>query len=466
MSMRKPIEDAIKAVLPAQWLAVIRAYRHRANIQRFEAEQARARRDQWRLMQRAWRHQCRQVQQQRVVSGGRVLLFPSDPRALVGSRGDDAMISAVVSAARAKRPDVVIDAFCEPGSEGIVQALGLNPIVIGQDKDFPELVASVLADGRYDAFYAIGADIIDGRFGPRIPALMVIAADLAARRGIRATILGCSFGESPDPVLRPLFGRMDRRVRLGARDPVSMQRIQSFAAVPVHLVADAAFLLSPGRIDPTVGEWLVEQREAARFVVGVNVHPMLVRDPDAVWQERMATAVAEALSRLASQTNVSWLLIPHDYRVPVGDVQVLERIAAMLRERGHVHCLLLAGHHSAADLKALVGSLHSVVTGRMHLAIASLGMGVPVLAFDYHNKFEGLLQHFRLPANLLLAPDVFEDVDTLTAAIAGFIQRQPELSQAIRSRLDAVLDLAAANFAKDVDLSGASTASRPAEIRP
>lgn len=91
---------------------------------------------------------------------------------------------------------------------------------------------------------------------------------------------------------------------------------------------------------------------------------------------------------------------------------------------------------------------------------------VPVLAFDYHNKFEGLLQHFRLPANLLLAPDVFEDVDTLTAAIAGFIQRQPELSQAIRSRLDAVLDLAAANFAKDVDLSGASTASRPAEIRP
>lgn len=466
MNMRKPIEDAIKAVLPAPWLSVIRAYRHRANIRRFEVEQARARRDQWRMMLRAWRHQARHAQRPRLATGGRVLLFPSDPRALVGSRGDDAMISAVMSAARAKRPDVAIDAFCEAGSEAVVQALGLNPIVIGQDKDFPQLVAGALAEGRYDAFYAIGADIIDGRFGPRIPALMVIAADLAARRGIRSTILGCSFGKSPDPELRPLFGRMDRRVRLCARDPVSLERIQAFAAIPVRLVADVAFLLSPGRIDLTVGEWMAQQREAARFVVGVNVHPMLVRDPDTAWQERMASAMAEALSRLTSRANVSWLLIPHDYREPVGDVQALERIAELLRERGHVHCHLLSGHHSAADLKALVGSLHSVVTGRMHLAIASLGMGVPILAFAYHNKFEGLLQHFRLPADLLLAPDVFDDVDTLTAAIAGFIQRQPELSRAIRSRLDAVLDLAAVNFAEDVGLSGASTTSSPAEMRP
>lgn len=441
-------QDWIKAALPRPVLEAIRAYRHRASVRRWEAEVRERTRTEWRLMLRNWKRQAAPVAPapDGTRASHRILVFPSDPGAIVGSRGDDAMITAVLEAARSAGRQPEVDMFCEGEGERIAAGMGFRPVSIGTDRDFAAEAATLLGQRRYDTYVALGADIVDGRFGPRIPALMLIAADLAARAGVRATILGCSFGEDPAAELKPVFQRLDRRVRLNMRDPISLRRMQAFAPVHPQLVADAAFLLEPGGADPAAAAWVERQRTLGRKVVGVNAHPMLVRNPDAAWVENMAASLARALCEVAARQDVSWMLLPHDYREQFGDLSCLRRVHELLQARGDAEAHFLDGCHSAADLKALVGSLDAVITGRMHLAIAALGMNVPALALTYHDKFEGLYSHFELPQSLLLSPAIFDDPAKLARRIESFIAAAPELTAAIQGRRAAILRLARMNF--------------------
>jgi polysaccharide pyruvyl transferase WcaK-like protein len=439
-------QEWIKAALPRPVLERIRVYRNNANARRFEAEVRKQARREWQLMLRNWREQASPIPPKGMPACHRVLIFPSDPRAIVGSRGDDAMITAVLEAARAVSPDAEIDMFCEGDGEGIATKMGFNPVAIGPDREFPAATARRLGERRYDSYVALGADIVDGRFGVRIPALMLIAADLAARTGIRATILGCSFGEDPAPELKAVFRRLGPRVHLNMRDPISLRRIEAFAPVRPRLVADAAFALKPGRADPVAATWIEGQRTTGRRVIGVNAHPMLVRNADAAWLESMAVSLTQALCEVTVRRNVSWILLPHDYRENFGDLACLRRVNELLQARSDVEAHLLDGSHTAADLKALVGRLDGVITGRMHLAIAALGTGVPALGFTYHDKFEGLYSHFDLPQSLLLPPAIFDDAAELARRIEAFVEAIPVLADVIAGRHATVMNLARKNF--------------------
>lgn len=444
-------QDWIKAALPRPVLERIRTYRHQASVRRWEVEVRKRARTQWRLMLRNWAQQAAQVAPapEGIRDSSRILVFPSDPGAIVGSRGDDAMITAVLEAIRSIAPQAQVDIFVEGDGERIAAEMGFHPVAIGVDCDFAVLAAKLMHERRYDRYVALGADIVDGRFGPRIPALMLIAADLAARSGIHAAILGCSFGAEPVPELKEVFQRIDRRVRLNLRDPISLRRIQAFAPVHPQLVADAAFLLQPGHADPVAAAWIERQRALGRMVVGVNTHPMLIRNPDTAWVEQMAVSLAGALRAVAARRDVSWMLLPHDYREHLGDLSCLRRVHELLQAQGDVEAHFLDGCHRAADLKALVGNLDAVITGRMHLAIAALGMGVPALALTYHEKFEGLWSHFELPQSLLLPPVIFDNPVQLQRCIDDFIEAAPALAAAIEGRQVEIVRLAKRNFVKE-----------------
>lgn len=444
-------QEWIKAALPRPVLGKIRALRHEANVKRYEAGVREQARREWQCLLRNWELQATPIRPEAKGAQAcpRILIFPSDPRAIVGSRGDDAMITAVLEAARLVSPETGVDMFCEGDGEGVAAMMGFNPVAIGVDREFPVATAKLLGERSYNTYIALGADIIDGRFGARIPALMLIAADLAARTGIRATILGCSFGEDPAPELTAVFRRLDPRVHLNMRDPISLRRVSGFAPVHPKLVADAAFALKPGRADPGALVWIEAQRATGRAVIGVNAHPMLVRHADATWVEGMAASLAQALGHVAARRNVSWMLLPHDYRDDFGDLSCLARVNDLLRARGDVDVRLLEGRHTAADLKALVGCLDGVITGRMHLAIAALGTGVPALGFTYHDKFEGLYSHFGLPNSMLLAPSIFDDSEELARRIEDFIEALPALADVIEGQHAMVMSLALKNFADD-----------------
>ncbi|AFK52117.1 hypothetical protein TMO_0278 [Tistrella mobilis KA081020-065] len=102
--------------------------------------------------------------------------------------------------------------------------------------------------------------------------------------------------------------------------------------------------------------------------------------------------------------------------------------------------------HLAADLKGLAGILDGIVTGRMHLAIGSLGQGTPTVSVTYQDKFEGLYRHFGLPDWMLLSPQRYLTPGSFEAALTRFVDEIDQVTAIVESRAGAVKDLSRDNF--------------------
>ncbi len=274
----------------------------------------------WRLVFYNWNIARRETQQSRSDSAGqRILVFPADLRSVSGSLGDSAMIAATTDAFRSVFPELQVDLLCLRTSEEQVLRMGFVPTTMPSVDSynlltFPREIAGLFESTVYDALIVLGADVMDGYYGVTHPAMALIASDIAARHGVSTSIVGASFNQSPAIQLAPLFNRLDPRVNLNIRDPISLERIKAFASVSPRLVADAAFSLTPGVPDGDAAAWIEQERSAGRCVIGVNMHPMLIKDATDADVDRITSCMSLALRAVSANVAVSWILIPHDYR--------------------------------------------------------------------------------------------------------------------------------------------------------
>ncbi|MBU2328954.1 MAG: polysaccharide pyruvyl transferase family protein [Alphaproteobacteria bacterium] len=362
------------------------------------------------------------------------------------------MITASLEVLENLAPDLAVDMFCESRAADIVRAKGFNPIIMPALPDFPAAMAKLFDDTPYMAMISLGADIMDGYYSHVAATRILIAADLAEKSGVPATILGCSFNDTPVSLLAEVYRRLDPGVALNMRDEISLERIRAFAPVTPNLVADSAFNLKPGKVNPATQDWVDDQRAHGRTIVGMNVHPMLIKGATPEQVEQIITTTTTALQAAsATHPEVSWLMLPHDYRGADGDARCLKPVYDGLVAAGGIETHFLDGEHRAADLKAMAGLTDGVVTGRMHLAIAALGMGVPVLSLTYQDKFEGLYRHFDLPSSLLLPPAIFDQGPALGQAISAFAADLPALTATVARAKPKVLALARDNYARYLD---------------
>lgn len=378
-----------------------------------------------------------------------IIIFPSDPRAITGSLGDDAMITAVVEHFQSNHSQIRIAIFCIPGeAENIISAKGFKPIKLPGIKNYAEKIREVIDGENFDALIAIGADIMDGYYNPSYTKQLLVAADLASRLGIKSTILGFSFNKNPESELISCYKRISRDVIFNVRDPISLRRFKSFAPVTTRLVSDSAFNLKPGKINTEISSWISEEKNSGQKIIGVNMHPMLIKNAGATQIKNMIDQMAKSLGIVDSKHKISWILIPHDYRDASndGDGICLHPLMEKLKNNSKIRIKYFEGKHKASTIKALTGNLDGIITGRMHLAIASLGMGVPALCLTYQDKFSGLFDHFNIPEKHLLSTKIFDDNQTLAAAISEFISEIPTLSSKIKQELPRIQELAKINY--------------------
>ena len=378
-----------------------------------------------------------------------VLIFPSDLKTITGALGDDAMISASVQQYREVYPDIEVHILCRNTALNIVKTKGYKPVVLPwlDLMQFPKFISSHFNEITYVAIVILGADIMDGYYGLDHPAMALMAADIAVKHGSNATILGASFNNHPKPELARFFNKIDSRVRLNMRDKTSFERLAAFSTVGATLVADAAFMLKPGNVPKEVEDWVGKQRSENRILLGINVHPMLIKKASESDVAKLVSSTVQALNLNQSErNNLSYLLIPHDYRGEDGDARCLKPIFEQLKNNNSIRCFYLEGEHAAADLKAIAGLLDGVITGRMHLAIASLGMGVPVLSLTYQDKFEGLYRHFDLPKNLLLSIEYFDDPKKLADKFISFVNGLDSLRLQVKDKKPKIIELSKKNF--------------------
>jgi colanic acid/amylovoran biosynthesis protein len=360
-----------------------------------------------------------------------VLIVSGDPVTLTGSRGDEAMLIGIVEKIRYQNRGCSIGIVSHrPSIPRSLEELELNIEAVWSN---PSWSLKPLLDtvSRYDSVAIVGGDVMDGYYSPLTALRLWVLGDLAARMGKRSVAVGFSFNESPSRWLRRSLSSISPSMKLLVRDPVSLERFNAFSSVKARLVADCAFLLAPQEDHPAVKEvyaWSNGQRLAGRLVCGFNLHPLLLKSSDDARLQSVVDSAASALSEIARRRNVSFLLIAHDFRGgALGDGAVLQPIYEKLRVELRERIGYWSHEFAAPELKAIAGLTDLVITGRMHLSIAALGMGVPVAGVTYQGKFEGLFKHFKLPPSLLMAPEDLVDSFRLRELIESLIDSQPQM---------------------------------------
>lgn len=380
----------------------------------------------------------------------KVLIVPTDPWTLIGAVGDDAMISSSVGMVR--RKNATAEMYVITGDEAankVAREIGLIPLMIWKDKNYCQSVVRAINDHAFDAVIVLGADVVDGYYGAVIAAKLVVTADLAARLGAKVTVLGFSFNSNPVASLHYFFQNLHENVKLHVRESVSETRFKQFSTHPVKLVADSAFMLQPQSNNKELvrlKEWVEERRSTGRIVLGMNVHPMLIKQATSEQVLSIVAKTAEAMQEICTSFPVSWVLIPHDYRDGHGDDVCLLPVADKLREMSGVDFHYIAGKHRAAVLKAMAGEVDGVVAGRMHLIIASLGMGTPVFALKYQDKFEGLLRLFGLPQEMAITADELLDGKQFGARLNNYVRELQTMRASVANALPSMLEASKTNF--------------------
>ena len=299
---------------------------------------------------------------------------------------------------------------------------------------------------RYDELYVIGADLIDGYYAPTVSQFLFLLLRISALMKVRGSLISCSFNAAPPSAVVQSARKLLVDTRVHARDAYSAERLSAVLDRPVGHSADVAFGLKPQSTDQTrpILDWVRQQESDHRQVIALNVnllpisHQFPGREEEYIWQW------GHWLAQMVDQ-GFSFVFLPHDYRSEWSDeialARLLERAAPNTRSR----CRLPAIRLHAPEIKELVRYCRLTVTGRMHLAIASMGAGVPVITYAYQSKFEGILRLFEIENCVRPIDSIFEQLETEVAFAVDVASRIDQLRPSVALHIDQVLQLARAN---------------------
>ncbi len=383
------------------------------------------------------------------IRGIRRIGVPSPQATLViapagaGSLGDQAMLEVIRKAFDERfsyDTTILYEEGATPHSlKGPFRAIVLSDVSSRRYRQIavPALVASKLI--------FVGADTLDGTYNVPLIDRWLRFIDRMQRLGLKCGILNYSFSAAPDETVCRRLGEL-KNVFFSARDAHSLARFRTRTGQQAELGADCAFLLEPEITSPNAArarDWLKDQKTKGRTTLIVNASGHTLEK----MRGQGVQAYAELFIRwLKADLNRAILLLPHDLRpAPAGDVDALEAIATIIRSQIAGRIELVRPPIAAWDVKALCADAHGVFTGRMHLAIAALGMGAPPLSIVYVNKFEGLMGHFELEGGLI-TPSEFLDGIHAYNVLETFTKELPERRSKILARLPAVRELALRQF--------------------
>lgn len=181
------------------------------------------------------------------------------------------------------------------------------------------------------------------------------------------------------------------------------------------------------------------------FVLGVNINPMpVIKFGGSL--DRLIAAHVKAIDRLAASVpGLAVALLPHDVRSGNDDVSAARALGDAVSGRCPVFDGLVKREISAHLMKSAAGCCHAVFSGRMHLAIGALGMGVPVAGIDYLDKFDGLMDHFGIE-DLMVPIDDACNADRLGTVMHELCREVVPLTARVQAALPKVRALAERNF--------------------
>lgn len=388
---------------------------------------------------------------QKASSTKRFLILLSDPSSPTGSLGDAAMLAGLMQSLRKQYRNCRFLLIGTTSQQVDIPGTDRVDVIAAWEGWRGSLAFDDLIR-QHDSFYVLGADVMDGAYGAALVCRMATYCNHAVRLGIPATIVGFSFNRNPRRAAVHALARLQSKVKINVRDPRSLERFSAATKRNATLCADVAFLMCPAEeSDSAIEAWIQETHTNNRVPVGININAHAFSTViTEIGEEAVVKAVAHELSMVAERCNLAFLLIPHDVKPMCGDIRLLQSLESELNRYGSrmVRSVLLT---DPAKIKRIVGLLALVVTGRMHLAIASLGMGTPVLCVAYQDKFEGLFQHFDFPLEYLAQPQECV-TNAFSIKIENVVQHLDEMRDRIAKALPEVMRASEKNLSDSLSL--------------
>ena len=384
-----------------------------------------------------------------------LLIIPSDPYLLTASTGDQAMISAIRSYWKERLPEAQFY-VATAGEEGdaAAKAADLIPLqLLSKGKSLKNSIEETL-NLDLNTIVLMGADVLDGSYNPTFSGHLIMLADLLSRQGANCFISGFSVSKKFHPTIQGIFERINKDIVVNLRDPLSFERFTSNVSRPAKLTADIAFLMEPvpGSILKTISPWLDRCRQKGRAVIGVNCHPLLLELTDRSRVQIFIDAFTQLLVKLHSDEAVSFIMIDHDQRGDSSDHLCLKPIYQNLQAQLRDDILYPAERMKAPEIKAFVKELDGIISGRMHLMIAAMGVGTPVFGIDYKDKMEGLLRLNNLPVDYLTnSSNIMHNFEKELARIRDFIHDLPSLKRQLDANHESIIKRAQNNFSLEAE---------------
>lgn len=308
------------------------------------------------------------------------------------------------------------------------------------------------AASQISSLYIMDADM-KGSHGSSLTNMQkVMLADVYARRGIQSTFTAFSFNARTSMRMVNAFRCLPATVRVCLRDEESLLKFESRVGRKATLVADLAFLM-PLRMDSMdierVKAWAVQQRNAGRRMLGINVDPLMMSHLRLDGEEALSISVAECCRTLLRE-RVSIVLIPYDFRPGAADVRVLSKARGILENEDTENVILLSDALTAWEIKAACIQFDLILSARIPLTICALSVGTPVCGIQHQGEFEVLFRLFDFGPDIFIAQEAALDAQRLALFILGHLARAHSYRTKILVKLPRIVELARENIATTI----------------
>ena len=377
-----------------------------------------------------------------------LILPPAPP----GSLGDQAVIQALVNELCKKgAPRISVIGYENSREWSFLPGIAEEPYLDALEsmgRGLKESFCFAKKISRFATLYVIGTDVLDGKYNEKDSLLRIKLMEIVSKIGMDVRVVGFSFNENPSPSCVNALRDLPKKIILKSRDPVSRSRIEARTQREVVLTADIAFLLESDEKSEAIADiisWIEHEKNSGRVVIGLNINHHLNYLEPKLSTEEIINKYFSVFIKKISQENISVVGIPHDYRGEVNDVTLLTEFEKRFPPEISRHILVMPSPRTPGEIKAVCKHLDLVFSGKMHLAIASLGVGTPVGCVTYQGKFEGLFEHFDLNG-CLIGVDEAMSGNTMELILNRIIEGRDRMRLQINARLPYVEELATRNL--------------------
>ena len=333
--------------------------------------------------------------------------------------GDGALTAGAIAAIGTDRAIIFTRDTAKAVSEIDREVLIDRAVEVGSYKDFKASFQKLLPSfEQCSSAFLVGADGMDGKYGPDLSARRWQIAQWLQGNGIDTKVISMSWNANPHPISSEAAKRaFDAGVTVVARDTKSQQRLQDMG-VDAQLAFDLSFI----RTDQvTPDDSIVQWFNSGRPNIIVTVSDWVERNPS------MFKLLTDSLKSLAS--DYQFLFVPMvDDGISV-DRDSCERLA------DEIGGLVLPTIPNPAQLRWMAARSAFGISSRMHCCLLGFAAGMPAIGIEYQGKFEGAFGIFGL-TRFVMNEANFEK--NFPEALAELVKSNESLKEMILLKIPAV----------------------------